>query len=75
MSNQIPAEPKNTLAREMVCFILQVMENKMRLGRGRDLILAEISFSIQPVSPHFTMFCQEALKGFGWISSMVIIIK
>lgn len=48
MSNQIPAEPKNTLAREMVCFIPQVMENKMRLGGrgggegsyiGRDKLL------------------------------------
>lgn len=40
----------------------------------------EISFSIQPVSPHFTMarsyvFSKEALKGFGWTSSMVATIK
>lgn len=69
MSNQIPAEPQNTLAREMVCFIPRVMENMMSWGGGwgESYTAREISFSIQPVSPHFTkaesyVSSKEALK-------------
>lgn len=40
--NRIPAEPQNTLEREMMCFIPGATENNMKHMRlGENLTLAE----------------------------------